>query len=231
MTNPAASDLRAEKMRPVNGDAGDAIDYALGHIADPDEQSDFLDNWRAGTVDHWPDYARWLEVQYRHRPNQRTTSGEANGLADEIEAMANGLRVSMWAKRDDIISLLDRASASLRAQPDHPADVVEASVQELHETRCSLCHTSAPDHFGKTCNRPECPHRPAASDLRAEKMREALEFYADASNWGIYRISHVPVKDRRFTHATDDRGERARAALQGESKALSQTDSAQESDK
>jgi len=52
------------------GDAGDALDYALGHIALRNEKLLFLDEWRlagAGTdfEDDWPGYMKWLETQHR----------------------------------------------------------------------------------------------------------------------------------------------------------------------
>lgn len=48
-----------------NGDAGDAIDYALGHIVNPRMAIKFLEEWRDGRdfLALWPAYARWLAVQ------------------------------------------------------------------------------------------------------------------------------------------------------------------------
>lgn len=48
-----------------NGDAGDALDWALGHLAAPQKQLGFLDDWRDGRdLDtRWPGYMRWLGVQ------------------------------------------------------------------------------------------------------------------------------------------------------------------------
>ena len=55
--------------RPPLGDAGDAIDYALGHIPDQTEAMTFLDKWREGDVNEWPEYFTWLERQYRTSPS------------------------------------------------------------------------------------------------------------------------------------------------------------------
>jgi hypothetical protein len=49
----------------ANGDAGDALDWALDHLNDSYERTDFLECWREGDVSHWPEYAHWLSVQYR----------------------------------------------------------------------------------------------------------------------------------------------------------------------
>lgn len=51
-----------------NGDAGDALDYALDHIDDPYKRTDFLDTWRSAAGDdndlgEWPEYFRWLNTQ------------------------------------------------------------------------------------------------------------------------------------------------------------------------
>jgi hypothetical protein len=54
------------------GDAADAIDYALGHIDDAFERSDFLECWRDGDVSDWPAYFRWLHTQ-------RAGAAEARG--------------------------------------------------------------------------------------------------------------------------------------------------------
>jgi hypothetical protein len=51
------------EMSP-NGDAGDAIDFALGHIARPDDMRDFLEDWRDGRfIEDWQSYMEWLQVQ------------------------------------------------------------------------------------------------------------------------------------------------------------------------
>jgi hypothetical protein len=54
------------------GDAGDALDFALDHIEDPFERSDFLECWRSGDVADWPEYFDWLHVQ-------RVGAAEARG--------------------------------------------------------------------------------------------------------------------------------------------------------
>jgi hypothetical protein len=41
----------------------------------------------------------------------------AEGLAGKLTSMANGLRGSKWAKRDEIIALLDEDVIALKAQP------------------------------------------------------------------------------------------------------------------
>lgn len=54
----------AHWKRWPNGDAGDAIDFACGHIEDATDAMDFLDNWRANFMLHrYPEYLRWLAVQ------------------------------------------------------------------------------------------------------------------------------------------------------------------------
>lgn len=45
------------------GAAGDALDFALDRIDDLYEQGSFLDNWRHGDVDEWPEYRSWLATQ------------------------------------------------------------------------------------------------------------------------------------------------------------------------
>ena len=46
------------------------------------------------------------------------------------------------------------------------------------DARCVMCHSSAPESFANACNRPECPHKPAAApDLDGLVFR--LERYAD----------------------------------------------------
>lgn len=57
-----------------NGDAGDAIDYALGHIARPDEMRDFLEDWRDGRfIEDWRGYIEWLQVQRDGASEARNT--------------------------------------------------------------------------------------------------------------------------------------------------------------
>ena len=48
-----------------------------------------------------------------------------------------------------------------------------------------------------------------ASPAAQDGLVEALEWYADSKNWGIYQRTNV----RSFTRATDDKGDRARKAL------------------
>lgn len=50
--------------RSPNGDAGDAIDWALDHLPIGDEISDFLSAWREGELGEWPDYLAWVKVQH-----------------------------------------------------------------------------------------------------------------------------------------------------------------------
>lgn len=47
-----------------HGDAGDAIDFALGHCP-PNDALDFLDAWRSDFMQggEYPAYAKWLRVQ------------------------------------------------------------------------------------------------------------------------------------------------------------------------
>jgi hypothetical protein len=44
-----------------NGDAGDAVDFACDHAKEP---LFFLEDWRKDGAREWPDYRRWLKVQY-----------------------------------------------------------------------------------------------------------------------------------------------------------------------
>lgn len=68
----ALASIRAalEGKRPAywerpNGDAGDALDWALDHIEGPEcDRIVFLEAWREGRLDEWPDYHRWLKVQH-----------------------------------------------------------------------------------------------------------------------------------------------------------------------
>jgi hypothetical protein len=54
------------------GDAGDALDFALDHINDAYERTDFLEGWREGDVSEWPEFFSWLHIQ-------RTGAAEARG--------------------------------------------------------------------------------------------------------------------------------------------------------
>lgn len=49
-------------------------------------------------------------------PDRNAVLEEAGRLSQDCKMMADGLRGSMWANRDEIIGLLDRASAALRAR-------------------------------------------------------------------------------------------------------------------
>jgi hypothetical protein len=190
MTNPNTPE--ALKPCPPNGSAGDAIDYALGHLLH-DEKVEFLDAWREGALAPWPDYARWLEVQYRGRTDQRTTSGEANRLADdEINRIKDHVRgydtpSEFDARRRYTEAQVETAiRLALRAQPDRPADVpYDGDDFDLWSDEiCALV-----DAAFETVSRNPSDHEtvvayrrailaalnPAASDLRAEKMREAVE--------------------------------------------------------
>lgn len=62
-----------------SGDAGDAIDFALGHC-EPEEALAFLDDWRADRVGIgiWPGYVKWLAHQRKcaAEAKARPASGE-----------------------------------------------------------------------------------------------------------------------------------------------------------
>jgi hypothetical protein len=61
----AALNTETARSVPEFGDAGDALDYALGHIPDRDYALSFLDDWRADRAVDWPGYVKWLGTQ-RH---------------------------------------------------------------------------------------------------------------------------------------------------------------------
>lgn len=44
------------------GDAGDAIDFACDHVKD--KPMLFLEDWRVGRADQWPEYMKWLATQH-----------------------------------------------------------------------------------------------------------------------------------------------------------------------
>jgi hypothetical protein len=75
-------DLNTVKLREAkwaecpNGDAADALDYALVHINDSHERTDFLECWYEGDVGYWPDYLRWLSVQRDGARAASTAEGE-----------------------------------------------------------------------------------------------------------------------------------------------------------
>ena len=50
----------------------------------------------------------------------------SDGLADDLERMANGLRGSMWANRAEIIELLDKATTRLRIPDERDRALEEA---------------------------------------------------------------------------------------------------------
>jgi hypothetical protein len=56
-------DREARWARWPQGDAGDAIDFACDHISPMPKMRWFLEDWRGGKADEWPDYMRWLNVQ------------------------------------------------------------------------------------------------------------------------------------------------------------------------
>lgn len=57
-------ELLAEKeakwARWPQGEAADAIDFACDHASEP---LFFLEDWRMGRANEWPEYMRWLKVQ------------------------------------------------------------------------------------------------------------------------------------------------------------------------
>lgn len=55
-----------------NGDAGDAIDFALGHL-DKSNVVAFLEDWREDRALEWSGYERWLEVQREGARKARLT--------------------------------------------------------------------------------------------------------------------------------------------------------------
>ena len=60
-----------DQLLPL-GDAGDAIDFAVGHCG-PEEAIAFLDDWRADRAGEWPGYVSWLETQNRCAAISRAT--------------------------------------------------------------------------------------------------------------------------------------------------------------
>jgi hypothetical protein len=56
----ALVDREAKWAKWPQGDAGDAIDFACDHAKEP---MFFLEDWRSGRADEWPEYMHWLKVQ------------------------------------------------------------------------------------------------------------------------------------------------------------------------
>jgi hypothetical protein len=54
------AEREAKWVRWPQGDAGDAVDFACDHAKEP---IFFLNDWRSGRADEWPEYMRWLNVQ------------------------------------------------------------------------------------------------------------------------------------------------------------------------
>jgi hypothetical protein len=78
--------------------------------------------------------------------NQETTEE----LIERTQAMANGLRRSMWANRDEIIGLLDEAAdrlALLKAAGDEMAEALQGAIELLDD-----CEIAQPGrwHFALT---------------------------------------------------------------------------------
>ena len=104
------------------GDAGDALDFALDHIDDSYARTDFLEGWRLGDVSEWPEYTRWLAVQYPNgrRPTVPEGLVKARALAArEVEGDSdNPLRVAeanrIYAGERDDSELVQRHLATLR---------------------------------------------------------------------------------------------------------------------
>lgn len=46
--------------RQVADEAADAIDFACDHASEP---LFFLEDWRMGRANEWPEYMRWLKAQ------------------------------------------------------------------------------------------------------------------------------------------------------------------------
>jgi hypothetical protein len=65
-TAPAARfRSRGTSLSPY-GTAQNALDFALDHIDDAFERTDFLESWRDNDVSEWPEYASWLHANYRN---------------------------------------------------------------------------------------------------------------------------------------------------------------------
>jgi len=62
------------------GDAGDALDWALDHLDDSFERTDFLESWRLGDVVEWPGYSRWLERQRKGAAEARVNNGPTDAF-------------------------------------------------------------------------------------------------------------------------------------------------------
>lgn len=77
-----------EREAKPGGDAGDAIDFALGHINEADAAIRFLDDWRGDFSHRWPDYHRWLAVQRKGARQARQPAAEA----DEVGRLREALR-------------------------------------------------------------------------------------------------------------------------------------------
>lgn len=69
-----------------NGDAGDAIDFALDHTDSSFEMYDFLECWREGRLCQWPAYHRWLQVQ---RDGARAAKSDDIGGMEEEMTLVN----------------------------------------------------------------------------------------------------------------------------------------------
>lgn len=65
-----------------------------------------------------------------------------DGLVKRLTAMANGLRGSMWAKRDEIIALLDEAAAATRTATPEPSDAVVEAMAAFKAEMDALVRTA-----------------------------------------------------------------------------------------
>lgn len=105
------------------GNAGDAIDFAIDHIEDPFERTDFLDAWREGAVSEWPEYARWLQVQ-------------RDGAMQAAQALSN-------SGAENLVSMLVQAAREREAAARLP-DCIPGAEERLNEARAAVVAAMTP---------------------------------------------------------------------------------------
>ena len=126
------------------GDAGDAIDFAVGHCA-PDEAVAFLDDWRSDRTDEWPGYVKWLATQRRGAAEAKARTPSPSDGIDARGLLDGGQLLT----RKELRGIADRALAYDWRTNLHGNEVrmavgdlirARASIERLQEAVVDLWH-------------------------------------------------------------------------------------------